>query len=116
MTPADRIRSDADELPRPDPVALAHSAAEAIAQLCATLDACALEVDARGGQRTARDHLLPLAKAEASRTLDRLAAALNSRPRPYPQEVLDIMAGVVGGYARPTWALRVVAIATEANR
>jgi hypothetical protein len=116
MTPAGRIRSDADELaPTPDPVVLAHAAASAVTHLCSVLDDCAREVGDPGGQRTARWHLMPLARSAAFKALDGLANTLPPRS-PARDEVLEIMAAVVGGYVRPAMAMRVVAIATEARR
>jgi hypothetical protein len=92
-----------------DPVTLSHTAAAALTALCAAADDAAREVEAAGGQRTARDSLLPLARANAVNALRALHSAL---PLPAFAEIAEACAG---GFVRPSWALWIVRLATEAH-
>ena len=96
---------------------LARAAADAVTQLCATLDDCAREVADRGGQRVARNALADDRK-RAVRAFAYLSAAVYAMPACPPvtaacRELLDMSEGCQFGYVRPTWALRIMQIAAE---
>ena len=97
-----------------DPIALAHAAAAAIETMCSTLDDRAREVDARGNQRTARSRM-PDDRMAALLAVRALRSALPSttRGRQAKYELDEIRAGIIDGYARSRWALRVVTMTTE---
>lgn len=99
-----------------DPIALAHAAASAIERLCATLDDCAREVEARGGQRVARAQLAA-DKVSARAALRALAESLppTTLAERAADEIGEMAEGAACGFARPSWALRVVRLAQEVS-
>lgn len=98
----------------PDPKALAHAAASAIEQLCATLDDCAREVEDRGGRKVARDRL-GADRAVTLSALRQLVLALpqTSRGVAVANEIVEMSHGALNGYVRPWMAIRVVRIVQE---
>lgn len=92
-----------------------HAARVAAAAITAALDTerrAANEVEARGGERSARMTLEADRRAAWRAVLDLAAAA----PPGVALELAEMAEAARLGYARPAWALRVVQIATEVSR
>jgi hypothetical protein len=87
----------------------AQHAAEGVTLLAHLLVDCARELEARGGQRMARGQL-------TTRTVEALTALVDLEhvmPSRYAAELREMYDGAAGHYCRETWALRIVAMATE---
>lgn len=97
--------------PAPTLPDLCRAAATAIETLCATLRDCAREVEARGGQRVARGRL----GKDKQRVDEALWALRCAAHGPLRQEPHEMWQGVVDGYVRPTWALRLMQLAAESK-
>lgn len=95
-----------------------HAARVAAAAITAALDTerrAANEVEARGGDRSAR-MTLEADRRAAWRALYALAHTVPPDSLFELFELAEMAEGVSLGVARPAWALRVVQIATEAGR
>lgn len=88
---------------------LARSAAATIVALLACVHACALEAENDGGNHEARLRL-PLARGCAIEALIAVADRLSGAPS---RQVRAMVEGCRDGFARDTWTLRVVRLASE---
>ncbi len=98
----------------PDPF---RAAADAVTQIAQTLDACAREVEARGGQRVARGML----DHDTEQACHALFVVMNiGRDRGLSAEMRgelhEMSDGCLGGYVRGPWALRIMQMGAEVTR
>lgn len=93
----------------------ARRAAAHLADLFAIIRDAGLEVDARGGCRMARSQVQLQRNATVAALLDLAYALQDIGPAATARrlEVAEMIDGVRDGYARESWALRVVALAAE---
>lgn len=89
---------------------LCRTAATAIETLCATLRDCAREVEARSGQRVARNRRAGDTQV-AVRALVKISLDATTSIR---VEIDGMTEGCWGGYVCPTWALRLMQLAAAA--
>jgi hypothetical protein len=92
--------------------ALARTAADAVTALCACLDDCAREVEARTGTRKARATMRRVRLAAWEALYD-LRVTPEFRLDPRGDEIAEIRLACWAGYVRPSWALRIVQLAQE---
>lgn len=99
-------------IPTPTLPDLCRAASTAIETLCATLRDCAIEVEARGGQRVARNRRL-YDTLEADRAL-RPIFLMADEESPLETEICDMREGCREGFVRETWALRLMQLTADA--